>query len=152
MSQHKIPSATKIDEKTKPGVYKVGKKIVTHTGTETRVQQSDKHLTDINYLLESAMRKGALRHSGRFKGQYDDIPYTDYQEAQYKIAKAKSMYEELPMNIRDEFNSPEKFLKFVQDPANAAKMEKMGILRGNDGLTIDGKPSGAPAPNDKTGS
>jgi hypothetical protein len=163
MSQHKMKTIlAKRDPKTgfiippkntKPGVYKVEgmNKIVTITAPESQVQQSDQHLTDINRLLEPAMRKGALRHSIKFAGKYDDIPYRDYQDAQYKIAEAKTMYEELPSNIRQEFDNPGKFLEFVQNPANADRMKQMGILKGNDGKTAQGAPSGAPTQTDMDG-
>ena len=151
MSQHKLKEIKSITKDTKPGVYRMGKKVVTHTGQDCLVQQSDKHLTDVNKLLEPAMRKGALRHSVKFAGQYDDIPFRDYQDAQMQIAKAKNMYEELPANIRQEFDTPGKFLEFAQNPKNVDRLMKMGILKGNDGVTAKGTPSGAPTPTDKDG-
>ena len=81
MSQHKIPVKTQITDKTPPGVYRVGKKIVTHTGQECLVEQSHKNMTDVNKLLEPAMKKGLLRHVVKFAGQYDDIPVNDFQES-----------------------------------------------------------------------
>jgi hypothetical protein len=150
MGQHSIKEITAVKASTKPGVYKIGKKIVTVCG-KSNVQQSDKDLTNLNKLLEPAMKKGLLRHTVKFAGQYDDIPVADYQEAQLITAKAKSMYEELPMNIRAEFDTPAKFLEFVQNPKNANKMQEMGILAGNDGKTADGKNSGAPSPGDMDG-
>ena len=151
MSQHVIKKLAKVTKDTPPGQYIIGNKVVTHTGLKTRVQQSDKHLTDLNKLLEPAMLKGALRHSVKFAGQYDDIPYSDYQSAQMKIAEAKTMYEELPMNIRKEFKTPGEFLKFVQNPQNGKRMQEMGILKGNDGLTATGANAGTATPTDVNG-
>lgn len=151
MSQHKYQELTAISKTTKPGHYKIGNKIVTFTGSDTKVEQGQRYLTDLNRLLESAQKKGLLRHVAKFAGEYDDIPVQDYQEAMYKITKANSMYEKLPGNVRKEFKNPAQFLAFVQDPKNADKMQKMGILKGNDGLTASGQPSGAPTPTDKNG-
>lgn len=151
MSQHNIPIVNNIDDITEPGVYRLGKKIVTYTGSESKVEQSQRFLTDVNRLLEPAMKKGLLRHVTKFAGEYDDIPVRTYQEAQMIVAKAKTMYQKLPADIRKEFNTPDKFLKFVQDPKNAERMQQMGILKGNDGLTAKGTPSGAPTPTDKNG-
>lgn len=147
MSQHEIKELP-AGPNAKPGVYRAGNKIVTVTGQVTKVEQSHKHLTDINLLLEPAMRKGLLRHTVKFAGQYDDIPVADFRTAMSTVAKAKSMYEELPANIRKEFKSPEKFLEFVQNPANGEKLKKLGMLKGNDGLTAKGTKSGAPTPTD----
>jgi hypothetical protein len=157
MSQHKIEEV-KLNTKgqpnlkdKKPGVYKCGNKIITHTGTETLVEQGQAAMTDINRLLEPAMKRGLLRHTVKFEGQYDDIPFKDLQHANDIIAKSKSMYEELPANIRSEFQSPVEFLQFVQNPANAERMRKMNILKGNDGLTASGSKSGAPTTTDMDG-
>ena len=137
----------------KPGVYKIKSsgKIVTFTGTDSRVQQDQAELTNVNRLLEPAMRKGLLRHTVKFAGQYDDIPVSDLQDAMLKVASAKSMYQELPMDIRKRFKTPAEFLAFVQDPTNANEMQKMGLLAGNDGLTATGAASGAPTKTDKDG-
>lgn len=44
----------------------------------------------------------------------------DFQEAQNQLAKATSMFEQLPSETRNRFsNSPEKFFEFVNHPDNA---------------------------------
>jgi hypothetical protein len=158
MSQHKMQelNANKngdpiVDNKTRPGQYRCGKKIVTVTGTESRVDQAQAINTDLANLLEPAMRKRLLRHSVKFAGQYDDLPYTDYRDAMNKIAIAKSMYEQLPPDLTGRFQDPGEFLKYVQNPANAKEMQDLGILQGNDGLTGTGAPSGAPTKTDMNG-
>lgn len=131
---------------------KVRRRCVTCMGTESKVDESQKDLTDISKLLEPAIAKGLLRHTVKYTDQYDDIPVLTYQDALETIAKANTMFEELPLQIQSRFNNnPEKFLEFVQNPANAAEMEKLGMLRGNDGLTATGAPSGAPTKTDKDG-
>jgi hypothetical protein len=157
MSQHTYEEI-KLDNKgkpilknVKPGIYKCGNKIVTHTGLKTNVEQSGAAQTDINKLLEPAMKRGLLRHTVKFAGQYDDIPFKDLQDAMGIISKSKSMYEELPANIRKEFQSPVEFLQFVQNPSNAERMKQMGMLIGNDGKTANGSMSGAPTTTDMDG-
>jgi hypothetical protein len=126
-------------------------KVVTHTGDKTNVEQSALIETDLNRLLEPAIKNGLLRHAVKFEGEYDDIPVTSYEEAQILIAQAKSMYEELPSAIRSRFDGPKGFLEFTNNPANAKEMERMGILKGNDGKTRTNVASGAPTPTDKDG-
>ena len=61
------------------------------------------------------------------------------------VAESKTMFEELPSGIRKKFgNDPGTFLEFVENPANKAELQDMGVIMGNDGLDRDGKPSGAP--------
>lgn len=131
----------------KKGIQKF--KCVTYTGDETRVEQSAAIETDLNELLRPAIEKGLLRHSLKFEGEYDDIPVASYEEAQIIIAEAKSMYEELPSQIRKRFDGPKGLLEFVQNPNNVNEMKELGILKGNDGITRTGAPSGAATPQDQ---
>ena len=127
-------------------------KVQSHMGTETRVDQAQTQMTDISKLLEPAMRKGLLKHSIQYSDQYDDIPSTTYQEALNTVAKAEQMFDDLPINMRNRFNNnPSEFLEFTHNPANAPEMAKLGMLKGNDGLTAAGAPSGAPTITDMNG-
>ena len=151
MSQHKIVTLQEITPDTPPGQYIVNGKVVTHTGEETKVQQSDKEYTEINHLLEPLLKKGGLRHSIKFEGEYDDVPVQTYRDAQLQIARANTMHSELPPNIRKQFPTPEEFLEFVQNPDNYKEMVKLGIAKGNDGKTKTGANSGAPTKEDQDG-
>jgi len=127
-------------------------KCVTYTGTETKVDESQKSLTDIHTLLEPAIKNGLLRHSTKFTDQYDDIPHLDFQEALETVAKAGEMFDALPSKIRNRFqNDPKQFLEFTQNPSNAEEMRSLGMLKGNDGFTSTGAPSGAPTKTDMDG-
>jgi phage internal scaffolding protein len=136
-----------------PGMYRLkqGKRIrcITYNGTDSKVEQSQEHLTNVSELLEPAIKRGLLRHSVKFEGEYDDIPVKDYQQALIIQAQAKSMFEQLPAKIRDKFeNDPAQFLAFTQNPNNAEEMRKMGMIKGNDGKIRGGDPSGAPTVHD----
>jgi phage internal scaffolding protein len=124
------------------------KKVLTYTCDEKKVDESQKSLTDVSTLLEPAIRKGLLRHSAEFSGEYDDIPPLTYQDALNTIAKAEEMFAELPHKVRQRFPTANAFLEFVHDPSNANEMENLGILRGNDGRIKGGELSGAPSPGD----
>jgi phage internal scaffolding protein len=112
-------------------------------------EQSHKKETDMNYILREYTRTGLVRHAKNNEGKYDDIAVQDFQEAMITVANAKTMFEELPAAIRKRFNqNPAEFLGFVQNPANLNEMQKMGILRGNDGLNIKGAPVAVPTQAD----
>ena len=121
-------------------------------GTKKIVDESQKQLTDVSVLLEPAIKNGLLRHSTKFTEEYDDIPSITYQDALQTVATATQMFQELPNAWRKRFhNDPKEFLEFTANPENATEMQKMGMLKGNDGLTSTGAPSGAPTTTDKNG-
>lgn len=108
-------------------------------------EQAHKDATDINYILRDYARTGFIKHAKQNAGRYDDVSSVDFQKAMNTVANVKSMFENLPAQIRKEFEgNPANFLKYVQDPANAAKLEKRGIIVGNDGIDISGAYTTAP--------
>lgn len=121
------------------------KKVITVLGTESKVDESQGDLTDVSKLLEPAIRKGLLRHSVHYAGEYDDIPSITYQDALDTTTKVEEMFESLPPQIRTRFQGkPGQFLDYVQNPDNYAEMQKLGMTKGVDGRRADGSPSGAP--------
>lgn len=165
MSIHKVKTIPtdpkgkpKITLTTEPGVYQYkdldGKtQQITHTGLESKVEQGQAEMTDINKLLRPAMLKGLLRHTVQFEGTGDDISPGDLQTAMNTVAKARTMFESLPKAFLKEqrISNPNEYLAFVQNPDNAKIMEKYGMLKLNDGKNQMGLPSGAPTPTDKDG-
>lgn len=112
---------------------------------EGLTEQAHKNETDMNYILRDYQRTGLLRHAKDNEGKYDDIAVQDFQDAMIIVANANSMFEELPANMRKQFsNNPANFLSFVQNPDNKSQLESMGIIKGNDGIDINGAPSNAP--------
>jgi len=118
-------------------------KVTTVTGQKNRVEQSFAEDLDINRMLEPMHKKGLLRHSVKFEGEYDDIPAGDFQEAQFIVARGKSMFEQLPSKTRLKFeNNPAKFMQFVQNPENIDWLKKNGIVKGLDGIDAQGVNTG----------
>ena len=108
-------------------------------------EQAHKKECDMNYILRDYARTGFIKHAKENAGTYDDISVQDFQQAMFIVAEAKSMFEELPAPVRKEFNNdPKAFLGFVQDPENADKMKNLGIMKGNDGVDLNGVPTNAP--------
>jgi hypothetical protein len=136
----KKPGQQVIRDKNTGKVLKVG------TVTEAnKTDQSFKYMVDVNRQLEKVHEKGLLRHAAKFEGTLDDLPQFDFEQAQIQVANAKSMFEQLPSNIRKQFdNKPGDFLKFVNNPANIDTLKEWGALKWNDGFAADGSPTTAP--------
>jgi phage internal scaffolding protein len=108
-------------------------------GEPVLTEQAHKDECDMNRILDKYQKTGFIEHAKKHEGRYDDVTNVDFQEAMNVVANVKSMFEELPSKFRAEFeNNPGKFLEFAQNPQNAEKMHKMGILLGNDGFDIRG--------------
>lgn len=112
-------------------------------------EQAHKKECDINHILRDYTRTGLIKHAKQFEGRYDDIQVQDFQDAMFIVANANNMFNQLPGETRKQFgNSPAAFLDFVNNPANKGRMAEMGILRGNDGLDINGAAVGSPTPSE----
>lgn len=115
-----------------------------HCG-KSLTEQSHKAECDINNILKDYVKTGLIRHANRNKGMYDDITCQDFQSAMDILNNAQNMFNELPSKVRKRFgNDPSAFLQFVQDPKNGEEMQRMGILKGNDGLDITGAKVNSP--------
>jgi phage internal scaffolding protein len=119
-------------------------KVVTVCG-KSLTEQAHRNETNINYILEDYRKTGLLKHAKDYEGKYDDVSVQDFQDAMFLVKRASDMFNDLPNDIRQRFgNDPGQFIQFTQNPENKAEMEKMGIIKGNDGLKADNTPSGAP--------
>ena len=53
----------------------------------------------------------------------------DYLELQNKLCEARSMFYDLPVELRDHFeHDPSKVIDFVSNPENALEAHEMGLL------------------------
>lgn len=93
-----------------------------------RTKQAFKDQCDINKMLAKAQRTGSLAHLmkypestyGEFDGEFDLLT------AQGRIQKAQGIFDELPSEIRNEFNNNAlAFVKFAGDPANNEKLREL---------------------------
>lgn len=123
--------------------FSVAPRSTVDTGRGLTEQAQAKH-ADVNYILKNYQKTGTLQHAKEFAGQYDDVSTQDFTEAMNLVTEATEMFNELPSSIRKLTGTPQGFLEFTQDPANADKLQELGLIEGNDGLTGEGTPSGAP--------
>lgn len=91
-----------------------------------RTKQSFKDETDVNLIIAKHTRMGTLSHLEQWGGQYGDFTGFDFQEAQNQIARANTMFEQLPASVRNKFkNDPSKFLEFVDNEENRDNLETL---------------------------
>lgn len=92
-------------------------------------EQHHKDNVDINKIIRKhgmdIIAKTASLRSAEYK--FDDIPGNDFEEAMRIVARAQSTFEQLPSQIRAEFeNSPAKYLDYIQNPDNMESMIERG--------------------------
>lgn len=94
---------------------------------EGRTKGSFKDECNINYIMNKYLKTGQLPNV-RENLLYGEASGLDLFEAQQLVAKANSMFEELPSNVRNKFeNDQSKFLDFINDDKNLEEMIELGI-------------------------
>lgn len=90
-----------------------------------KTKQSFKDSTDINKILKKAAVKGGLSHVQKYPeavyGEFD--PELDLFVARERIARGEQIFNELPAEVRREFdNDALSFIQFASAPENAGKL------------------------------
>lgn len=97
-------------------------------------EQHTGHLSDLNYLMEKYKPDELAQYLAARTSYRQEIREHDFskepslQEAKNVIYQSKQAFLQLPEEIRTQFQSHLEFLKFLDNPANAEKMLKMGLL------------------------
>lgn len=93
-----------------------------------RTEQSHKKACDINSIMAKFQKTGAIQHLAAHPPRYTDVTAADFTAAQQLVARHKSIFEELPSQIRAYFeNDPANYLDFVTDPDNESFLETEGL-------------------------
>ena len=83
---------------------------------------------DINYMLDHYQRTGLIEHANKNEGVYVELKGFDFHEQQNNVLKAQKMFDDLPSEIRKQFNhDPASFLEFLNTGNNLEDI-KDGIL------------------------
>lgn len=91
-------------------------------------EQAHKDMCNIDRIVEKYRKDDVIDHRNTNRGEYGFADGKTFEDAAKIVAKARSMFEELPANLRHKFNhSPSVFLDYVQNPANAHEMVKLGL-------------------------
>lgn len=104
------------------------------TNCPTLAEQHTAHLTDINYLIKKYKPDELGAYMAARNEYRQEILGHDFsqepslQEARNIVYRSQQEFLSLDPEIRDSFKNHVEFLKFIDNPANAEKMLKMGIL------------------------
>lgn len=91
-----------------------------------RTKQAFKNSTDINKILQRAQKTGTISHLAKHGKAYGDFADFDFFEAQTRLAAGRSIFEELPSEVRREFqNDPGRFFAFANDPENVGRLGEL---------------------------
>lgn len=94
--------------------------------SDGRTKQAFKDSTDINKILRKAQKTGTISHLAKHGAFYADFANFDFDDAQFALARARTIFEELPSELRREFDyQPGKFFEFVNNPANVDKLPQV---------------------------
>jgi hypothetical protein len=92
----------------------------------SRTKQSFKDSCDINKILAKHAKAGTLSHLEKHGAHYADYSDFEFDEHMRKIAQGREMFDELPSEVRAEFEqSPAKFFAFVNDPTNVDRLAEL---------------------------
>lgn len=97
-------------------------------------EQHTAHLTDLNYLIEKykpdelASYLAAKMSHRQVIENHDFSKEPNLQDAKNVIYQSKQNFEALPDEVKYQFKNHVEFLKFIDNPANAEKMYKLGLL------------------------
>ena len=121
------------------------KRVISDYSLEPSLTKSEfKDECDINNVVARALRTGVLPGIDRQALYGDFSQVTDYATAQVKIAEAKQSFEQLPSDIKEQFdNDVTKLLDWIDNPDNEEEAIKLGLLPGevsseaNENTTVD---------------
>ena len=98
---------------------------------ESLTEQSHKKSCDINNIITSATANPMLLADPApdRKVFRDFSSGDDYLDLQNKLCEARSMFYDLPAELRDHFeHDPAKVIDFVSDESNALEAHQMGLI------------------------
>ncbi len=96
------------------------------TYKDGRTKQAFKNETDINQILKRAQKSGTISHLNKHEARYGDFAGFDFFEAQLQLAKGATIFADLPVELRREFNqNPGEFFDYVNDPDHKDRLKKL---------------------------
>lgn len=92
-------------------------------------EQAHKNICDMNQIIKKYDKTGLISHVSKIEAKYGDLTGMDFKNMQDKVAGAKSMFNDLPSEIRKRFqNSPQKLIEFMDDASNRDEAIKLGLI------------------------
>lgn len=100
--------------------------IIEYNESESKTIYVPDEFLDIRAFIDRIMTGQAVYQPK--EGMYSSVTNLDYQEALETVAEAEQAFDNLPIELRQRFGSPEQFLEFVDDPQNFEEAMKLGLI------------------------
>lgn len=123
--------------------------------TPTLTKQSMRDQCDANAIMRKWQSTGVVEHIMKSQPTYGDFSNVgDYLESFTRIQSAEDGFMALPSELRARCgNDPAEFVKFMNDPTNAAELRTLGLGKLMDDLhgvqvdlPLEPEPKGDPEP------
>ena len=126
--------ATGIPKNTFRSAYNLGNEDYSQSFTDGLTEQHHTDTCDINKILAQFMETGIMPQTNA-NPQYGDVSDVDFTQMQNQLATAKTLFEELPEQVKDQFNNEmHTFLHFAENPDNLPELVDMGLAVKNERL------------------
>ena len=127
--------ATGVTKNTFRSAYNLGNEDYSETFNDGITEQHHTDQCDINKILAQFMETGIMPNPKYANPQYADVSNVDFQDMQNTLATAKTLFEELPEQVKENFNNEmHSFLTFAENPDNLPQMEEWGLAIKNERL------------------
>ena len=142
--------ATGITKNTFRSAYNLGNENYSETFSDGITEQHHTDTCDINKILAQFMETGIMPGTNA-NPQYGDVSQVDFTEMQNQLATAKTLFEELPEQVKVRFNNEmHTFLHFAENPDNLPELVDMGLAVKNERIaqalqTQDANSSNSPS-------
>lgn len=108
----------------------LGPRVQVHFEGEGRTKQSMREETNINLIIARYVKTGLVEHLAKHGPEYGFASALSFHECMNVVAKAQSMFADLPASVRRRFDEePAEFLEFVQNPENQEEMITLGLAK-----------------------
>ena len=92
-------------------------------------EQHHKLECDVKHIIQKYDKTGLIHHVSKIEAKYGDLTGLEFQNMQNVVAGAMSMFNELPAEIRKEFdNDPQKLIHFMDDSNNRDRAIELGLI------------------------
>jgi len=126
--------ATGIPKNTFRSAYNLGNEDYSQSFTDGLTEQHHTDTCDINKILAQFMETGIMPNTNA-NPQYEDVSELDFTNMQNQLATAKTLFEELPEQVKARFNNEmHTFLHFAENPDNLPELVDMGLALKNERL------------------
>jgi hypothetical protein len=124
--------ATGIPKNTFRSAYNLGNEDYSQSFTDGLTEQHHTDTCDINKILAQFMETGIMPNTNA-NPKYGDVSDVDFTQMQNQLATAKTLFEELPEQVKARFNNEmHTFLHFAENPDNLPELVDMGLAVKNE--------------------